>query len=229
MTDLITLYTPELLKAFAVLTALLFGANILQAIAAINRRNALTESEYGKRAAMDMLKHATDKAKKVQAERDMANELRDRCEKTMRAAMEENDRLMIEREEMAKDVKSLTDQHDRLLTERATLYFRNAKGQIEPITPQERKPHTLRHGMTVKDPTAYRAKRIFAAARRAGMDWDTSDNMTEDMQPTNEIIFWPYKWDGKQVPCVINRPSSYEPTTYISAREFLRRIKGEIE
>jgi len=117
-TDIITLYTPELLQAFVLLTALLFGANILQAIAAINKRNALTEAEDGKQAAMDMLKQATDKAKRIQAERDMANELRDRCEKTMRAAMEEN---------------------DRLLTERATLYFRNAKGQIVPITPKPRK------------------------------------------------------------------------------------------
>jgi hypothetical protein len=33
----------------------------------------------------------------------------------MRAAMEENDRMM---------------------TERATLYYRNAKGQIQPITPK---------------------------------------------------------------------------------------------
>jgi biopolymer transport protein ExbB/TolQ len=113
MQHIITIYTPELLQAFSVLTALLFGANILQAIAAINKRNALTEAEDGKRAAMDMLKQTTDKAKRIQAERDMANELRDRCEKTMRAAMEEN---------------------DRLLTERATLYFRNAKGQIQKLS-----------------------------------------------------------------------------------------------
>jgi hypothetical protein len=109
MTDLITLYTPELLQAFAILTALLFGANILQAIAAINKRNAFTEAEYGKQSAMDMLKHATDKAKKVQAERDMANELRDRYEKTMRAAMEENDRLMIKEKELTNICDDLFD------------------------------------------------------------------------------------------------------------------------
>jgi biopolymer transport protein ExbB/TolQ len=141
MNDIITLYTPELLQAFVLLTALLFGANILQAIAAIIAKGRLQETECrmqeaedGKQAALDMLKHATDKAKRIQAERDMANELRDRCEKTMRAAMDENDRLMIEREEMAKDVKSLTDEHDRLLTERANLYFRNAKGQIQKLS-----------------------------------------------------------------------------------------------
>jgi biopolymer transport protein ExbB/TolQ len=120
MKDLITLYTPELMQAFVTLTALLFGANILQAIATIIAKGRLQETECrmqeaedGKQAALDMLKHATDKAKKVQAERDMANELRDRCEKTMRAAMEEN---------------------DRLLTERASLYFRNAKGQIQKLS-----------------------------------------------------------------------------------------------
>jgi hypothetical protein len=118
MKDLITLYTPELLQAFVTLTALLFGANILQAIATIIAKGRLTEAEDGKQAALDMLRQATDKAAQIQTERDNANKLRDRCELTMRAAMEEN---------------------DRLLTERASLYFRNAKGQIVPITPKPRK------------------------------------------------------------------------------------------
>jgi hypothetical protein len=109
MQHLITLYTPELLQAFSVLTALLFGANILQAIAAINKRNALTEAHDGKQAAMEMLKQTTDKAKKVQAERDMANELRDRCEKTMRAAIEENDKLMIKEKELTTTCDDLFD------------------------------------------------------------------------------------------------------------------------
>ena len=123
MKDLITLHTPELMQAFAVLTVLLFGANILQAIATIIAKGRLTEAEDGKQAAMDMLKQATDKAAQIQTERDNANKLRDRCELTMRAAMEEN---------------------DRLLTERSTLYFRNAKGQIEPITPKPRKPQGIK-------------------------------------------------------------------------------------
>ena len=205
MQDLITLYTPELLKAFAVLTALLFGANILQAIAAINRRNELAEAHDGKQAAMEMLKQATDKAKKVQAERDMANELRDRCEKTMRAAMEENDRLMIER---------------------ANLYFRNAKGQIEPITPKPIKPHTLKHGMTVKDPTPYQAKRIFAAARRAGIDANEEKDIFH-----RKSRFIAYTAGDRLNPKNIIYHSTFAThrNTYISAREFLRRIKGEIE
>lgn len=54
----------------------------------------------------------TARAKAVQ-ERDQANYLRDQCEKTMRAAVEENDRMM---------------------AERANLYFRNAKGQIQKVS-----------------------------------------------------------------------------------------------
>ncbi len=56
----------------------------------------------------------TERAKAIQ-EREQANRLRDECEKTMRAAMEENDRMM---------------------TERKDLYYRNSKGQIQPITPK---------------------------------------------------------------------------------------------
>jgi len=125
MNDIITLHTPELLQAFAILTALLFGANILQAIAAINKRNALAEAEDGKQAALDMLKHATDKAKRIQSERDMANELRDRIERAAKVVEADRD--------------SWKRTAENLLTERATLYFRNALGQIEPITPKPRK------------------------------------------------------------------------------------------
>jgi len=205
MQHLITLYTPELLQAFVALTALLFGANILQAIAAINRRNALTEAEDGKQAAMDMLKQATDKAAKIQSERDMANELRDRCEKTMRAAMEEN---------------------DRLLTERATLYFRNALGQIEPITPKERKPHTLKHGMTVKDPSAYQAKRIFREAKKAGIMIIGSEHPNK-FRPNIDFL----EKDASDM-CADNIAwglAIAQGGKIVSAREFLRRIKGEIE
>jgi F0F1-type ATP synthase membrane subunit b/b' len=55
----------------------------------------------------------TERAKAIQAKEE-ADKLRDECEKTMRAAMEENDRMM---------------------TERANLYFRNSKGQIQKVNP----------------------------------------------------------------------------------------------
>jgi hypothetical protein len=221
MQHLITLYTPELLQAFSVLTALLFGANILQAIAAINKRNALTEAEDGKQAAMDMLKQATDKAAKIQSERDT-------WKKTAKEVEADRDRILADMKEVQKTAAYWIDTAEKLKAERATLYFRNALGQIEPITPKERKPHTLKHGMTVKDPSAYQAKRIFAAAKRAGMDWDNVPPV-EDDKMSLDIIFWEYEWNGEKESVVAPRPNSYEVTTYISAREFLRRIKGEIE
>jgi hypothetical protein len=225
MTDLITLYTPELLKAFAALTALLFGANILQAIASINRRNALTEAQDAKQAAMDMLKQATDKAKKVQAERDTwkrtAKEVeadRDNLSQQLSESFDARQRVL----DMAKEILA---ERDQLKSERATLYFRNAKGQIEPITPKERKPHTLKHGMTVKDPSAYQAKRIFAAARRAGM-------VLEDLcgdDPLSLIVFSDSKTNLVGLDTVLLIAHQINESQIISASEFLRRIKGEIE
>jgi DNA anti-recombination protein RmuC len=55
----------------------------------------------------------TERAKAIQ-ERQQADRLRDECEKTMRAAMEENDRMM---------------------TEQKDLYYRNSKGQIAKLHP----------------------------------------------------------------------------------------------
>ncbi len=51
----------------------------------------------------------------AKAEAKRADRLRDECEKTMRAAMEENDRMM---------------------NERQSLYFRNSKGQIQKLSEQ---------------------------------------------------------------------------------------------
>jgi DNA anti-recombination protein RmuC len=55
----------------------------------------------------------TQRAKAIQ-EREQADRLRDECEKTMRAAMEENDRMMNEQKD---------------------LYYRNSKGQIAKLHP----------------------------------------------------------------------------------------------
>jgi transcriptional regulator with GAF, ATPase, and Fis domain len=138
-TDLITLYTPELLKAFVFLTGLLFGANILQAIAAIIAKGRLQEAEGrmqeaedGKQAALDMLKHATDKAASIHAERDT-------WKKTAKEVEADRYRILAEMKEVQKTAAYWIDAAERLKSERATLYFRNAKGQIEPITPKPRK------------------------------------------------------------------------------------------
>jgi hypothetical protein len=105
-----------------------------------------------------------------------------------------------------------------LQSERATLYRRNAKGHFEAVVPQKPKPHTLRPGMTVKNPSAYQAKRIFAEAKRAGLCY---------LDIAAEILPWIYYSYGDIV-CSCE-PSHQEGATYISAREFRRRIKGEIE
>jgi hypothetical protein len=109
MTDLITLYTPELLKAFVTLTALLFGANILQAIAAISRKGQGQDTILELHHAYKDLSKAIAERDKAKAEPQRANHLRDECEKTMRAAMEENDRMMIKEKELTNICDDLFD------------------------------------------------------------------------------------------------------------------------
>jgi hypothetical protein len=108
---------------------------------------------------------------------------------------------------------------DLLQSERATLYRRNAKGQIEPITPKPRKPHTLKHGMTVKDPTPAQAKRIFAEARKAGIEVYKEEKLGDE---------FPNIWFGN--PSSVVMPTRSKDTdTYITPTEFIRRIRGEQE
>jgi len=106
---------------------------------------------------------------------------------------------------------------DLLKSERATLYRRNEKGQIVPITPKPRKPHTLKHGMTVKDPTPKQAEMIFREARRAGILSDKAE------MPS---VAFPYIWFGGSVMDCI--PIECGNETYITATEFIQRIKGEV-
>jgi predicted RNase H-like nuclease (RuvC/YqgF family) len=116
-------------------------------------------------------------------------------------------------------VHMASTQLDRLHAERANLYFRNAKGQIEPITPKPRKPHTLKHGMTVKDPTPEQAKRIFREARKAGIETG-GDSVATHVTP--------YLWfNGGRVCMKTN--AEYPVVTYITPTEFIRRIRGEHE
>jgi septal ring factor EnvC (AmiA/AmiB activator) len=80
-----------------------------------NRDKELEEMAESYNALRDELTDTqTERAKAIQ-EREQADRLRDECEKTMRAAMDENDRMM---------------------TERKSLYFRNSKGQIQKLSEQ---------------------------------------------------------------------------------------------
>jgi hypothetical protein len=159
----------------------------------------------------------TERAKALQAKEE-ADKLRDRIERAAKVVEKDRDIARTEAMQFAADLNTMQ-------AERANLYFRNSKGQIEPITPKERKPHTLKHGMTVKEPSPYQAKRIFAAAKRAGIE--THQSATND---TNCIWFY----GNDRVNSVCAAYAGAAMTTYISARfitarEFLRRIKGEIE
>jgi hypothetical protein len=92
---------------FGVTATLLLLANILQAVAAIANKGKVQDT-------LLELHHAYKDRDKAKAEAKQADRLRDECEKTMRAAMEENDRMMNEQKD---------------------LYYRNAKGQIAKLHP----------------------------------------------------------------------------------------------
>jgi hypothetical protein len=158
-----------------------------------------------------------ERAKSEQAKVE-AEKLRDRIEKAAKVVEEDRDVARAEAMQFAADLNTMQ-------AERASLYFRNSKGQIEPITPKESKPHTLKHGMTVKDPTPYNAKRIFAAAKRAGIH-------IEDLTGGADVyvlVFSSKETNLAARDAILVVPTHVKEATYISAREFLRRIKGEIE
>jgi biopolymer transport protein ExbB/TolQ len=97
-----------------VTATLLLLANILQAVAAISKKGQVQDTLLELHHAYKDLSNAIAERDQAKAEAKQADRLRDECEKTMRAAMEENDRMM---------------------TERANLYYRNAKGQIAKLHP----------------------------------------------------------------------------------------------
>jgi hypothetical protein len=232
MNDLITLYAPELLAASTGLAVLLLGANILQAITAIVRKSDMA-------ALDDILEAVRQQAVDERAKREQAATLNE----TLIADVEQwkSEYIKAENEKnkwqkVAKEVEADRDEMrirmhksdkllDQMRTERATLYRRNAKGQIEPITPKERKPHTLKHGMTVKDTTPAEVKRIFAEARKAGIvaveERDIYHRKSRLIAYTAGDLLRP---ENK----IYHSFMTNSRTTYISAREFLRRIKGEI-
>jgi hypothetical protein len=98
-----------------VTATLLLLANILQAVAAIANKGKVQDTLLELHHAYKDLSKAIAERDHAKAEAKRADRLRDECEKTMRAAMDENDRMM---------------------TERASLYFRNSKGQIQKLSEQ---------------------------------------------------------------------------------------------
>jgi len=152
-----------------------------------------------------------------------------RSEETANYYMTRCEKLQDERDTLRRTIKGLEGtqtQLERIISdlsaERATLYRRNAKGQIEPITPKPRKPHTLKHGMAVKDPTEAQAKRIFSEARKAGMESKSSCGATSKQFP-NIWYCEGERFNNGVTDCC------GEGGIIITFTEFIRRIRGEQE
>jgi hypothetical protein len=151
-----------------------------------------------------------------------------RSEDTAGYYMTRCEQLQEERDMLRRTIQGLREtqtQLERIISdlsaERANLYFRNAKGQIEPITPKPRKPHTLRHGMTVKDPTEAQAKRIFAEAKKAGMEVYKAEMFGDEFTDI---------WYSSPSNVIMPREDRDTVTeTRITPTEFIRRIRGEQE
>jgi biopolymer transport protein ExbB/TolQ len=114
MTTLLTSDPSTLVTILGVTATLLLLANILQAVAAIANKGKVQDTLLVLHHAYKDLSNAIAERDHAKAEAKQANRLRDECEKTMRAAMEENDRMMNEQKD---------------------LYYRNAKGQIAKLHP----------------------------------------------------------------------------------------------
>jgi hypothetical protein len=151
-----------------------------------------------------------------------------RSEDTAGYYMNRCDQLQEERDMLRRTIQGLQEtqtQLERIISdlsaERATLYRRNAKGQIEPITPKPRKPHTLKHGMTVKDPTSEQAKRIFREAKKAGIEVYKAEMFGDEFTD-----IW-YSSPSNVIMPRVDRDTVTE--THITPTEFIRRIRGEQE
>jgi hypothetical protein len=79
-------------------------------------------------------------------------------------------------------------------------------------------PHTLRHGMTVKNPTDKEAKEIFEAARVAGIDIGTMK------APYKSIWFSTVNSISR---CLLSDHNVKQ--VFITRSEFIARIKGEVK
>jgi len=92
-----------------------------------------------------------------------------------------------------------------------------------PVTAQDvakalvPKPHTLRYGMTVKNPTEKEAKEIFEEAMRLGL-------RVESTLKTSQTFPWIWvAYDGEICSCVSRTCGSQ---TFVTAKEFVQRMKN---
>jgi hypothetical protein len=212
MTTLLTSDPSTIVTVFGVTAVLLLLANILQAVVALTNKNRVQEAEDGRMYALAALKESEEKAQRIAYDRDQCGALRDRIERAAKVVEKDRDVARAEAMQFAADVNTLH-------AERANLYFRNSKGQIEPITPKPRKPHTLKHVMTVKHPTQEQAKRIFREAKKAGILHRNAE-LPSGRCPS----IWFLNNDG-----VHHCGGGESGCKIVTASEFVRRIKGEID
>jgi hypothetical protein len=222
MNDILTLYAPQMLAVITAVAVLLLGANIFQAMKVM----VMDADLDGMKKVLETVRQ---QAQDERDKREQADTLNERMDDEQREHLMNLKKLRqqlydaeAERDEARAEAMQFAADLNTLQAERANLYRRNDKGHFEAVVKQGPRPHTLKHGMTVKNPSAYQAKRIFADAKKAGLirGWEGSVN---ERYPN--IYYAKFGANDFVISCIPNGPLS---TTYISAREFRRRIKGEI-
>jgi len=119
-------------------------------------------------------------------------------------------------EQLTESVEKWKAQYIQSENSKRDMYYRNGKGQIVPVKQELQQPNTLKYGMTVKDPTPKQAERIFKEAKKAGIQG--SDG--KDPQ-------YPWITFNGMVRGRTNAPLT-KGMSFITATEFVKRIKGEI-
>lgn len=99
--------------------------------------------------------------------------------------------------------------------------FASAIEQLNGLT--VRKPHTLRHGMTVKDPTPEQAKEIFEEARRLGIESAASKGKVTKNSPWIWYVDWKDFCTGI-TDCV---GVEFGSEIFVTFNEFLAHMRGE--
>jgi hypothetical protein len=173
----------------------------------------------------------------------------DTVEKLLRQVETEVRELQVRLEKSDKDRSALLFDRERLndlskdLQQQlaASKRVRNAKGvfvrkdgtyspKVKPLPTiadevVDKKPHTLRHGMTVKNPTKKEAKEIFEAARAAGC---LSENRVGRLNASCPHIWFYSEGNDFDGVCECYISDADDSRCCITPSEFIARIKGEV-
>jgi biopolymer transport protein ExbB/TolQ len=111
-----------------VTATLLLLANILQAVAAIANKGKVQDTLLELHHAYKDLSKAIAERDQAKTEAQRADQLRDRIEREAKVLEAQRDRY-----EMT--MRAAMEENDRMMNERASLYYRNSKGQIAKLHP----------------------------------------------------------------------------------------------